>query len=145
MALTDNKIRKMERPDLEIPIRLNVAAGENIFVGAIVALDGSGNAINALITGAEFFMGITPNGFDNTGGGITTDTPLEVVKGQIEELTMDSSPSDVDLGKKVYYTDDDKVSLTIVVTTGIPESQVGVLRQIVSGTTVDVDTSKAIT
>ncbi len=145
MALTANKEQITIRPDTLKPIRnMNVASSTEIFEGAIVAVDASGDAINGPTTGAFLFMGFARGTVNNTGAA-TTDTPLRVEKGALEQLTMDSAPSDVDLGKPVYYTDDDEVSLTIVVTTGVAGSQVGVLHSIVSGTTIFVDTQKSIT
>ncbi len=145
MALTANKETITVRPDMLKPVRnMNVASATEIFAGAMVVVDGSGDAINAPATGALLWMGFARNFVNNTGAA-TTDTPLLVEKGAVEQLTMDSGPSDVDLGKPVYYTDDDEISLTIVPSTGVAGSQVGVLHSIVSGTTVLVDTQKSIT
>lgn len=146
MALTDNKSREIQRPDLSIPTNINAKGTIKFFRGAII-VNNAGEADNAPVTGALPFLGFARAFLDLTGLASQTNKDFQIEKGAIEKMVMDVAPSETDIGKKVYYVADDKVSLTIVVTTGVPESQVGVLHEIETAGGVDVfiDTSKAIT
>ena len=76
MALTSPKdSRSLKNLDNTSIIRpFNVAASIEIVEGAIVSLDGSGNAINAVSTSR--CIGIAHNSFNNTVASPTTNTPL---------------------------------------------------------------------
>jgi hypothetical protein len=143
MALTSAKERSVKNTGNHVKYRnMNVTGAITIYQGAIVAISGA-NAINAPATGAAFFMGIAQNTVTNTSG-TTTDAPLNVESGQLERFTLSTTPTDADLGKKVYYVADDSVSLTIVGGTGVAESQVGIIASLITGDDIWVDTTKAV-
>jgi len=146
MALTSAKKRKVT-PLGRDPIvkHFNIATATTIFAGAHVSLNATnGEAKNAPVTGAEFYMGIAQNTVDNQTGSSTTDFPLIVETESIERMVMDVAPDPEDIGQPVYYTDNDEVSLTIVAVTGVAQSQVGILTKIISGTDVQILQNKAV-
>ncbi len=146
MALSDNKERKFQQAQLIKKFNMNVAANTEIFEGAAIALDADGNAIPAPATGAFSFMGIAANYVDNLAPiDATTNFPLVVDSGQIEQMTMDVAPDPEDIRGALFYTDDNEVSFTKVAVTGVAGSQVGILWKIIDGTEVLVDLSKALT
>jgi hypothetical protein len=96
-----------------------------LYNGAIVTLNATGEGAPADPARLEFFMGIARDGYDNTGGAATTDHELIVETGHIELMKFNGAITDADIGKKVWYVDDEFVTLTDPVT--IAQAQVGVL------------------
>jgi len=135
-ALTAHKQRKFERPGTGVTIYLDVPALTKIFAGAIVVKNASGQGINPIGTdGADFFVGISVDGFDNSANALATTTkPLRVEYGAIESLVIAAAVA-VDIRKLVYATDSALVTLTAG-TAAI----VGRIARIVSSTEVMIDT-----
>lgn len=125
MALTENTLHDGQRPDLSKPRPPEtVAATTEIFAGAFVAFDGSGDLVNAPATGALTFAGIANNYYNNTGVGATTTNVLEFEPMELLKYAVTGAAA-TNIGEKVYYTDDDALSMTIVPATGVAGSQVG--------------------
>jgi hypothetical protein len=141
MALTDNTVHEFQRPDNAKRRQMNVAASTTIYKGAFVVIDGSGNVINAPVTGANVFVGIAENYYANTVASPTTDEPLTV---RFEDLLKHAvtGGTAANITAKVYYTDNDALSTTIVPSTGVVGSQVGRLHAIHKDGTPIVDLSK---
>jgi hypothetical protein len=141
MAATDNITITGQRPDLSKPRPpATIAASTEIFAGSFVAADGSGDAVPAPATGALTFLGVAKNYYNNTGAATTTKViefePVEILKYAVTGAAV------TNIGAKVYYTDDDALSMTIVGGTGVAGSQVGRLHGLHEDGTPLVDLSK---
>ena len=102
MALATNKSRSITRPDLALERQLEVAAANTIYEGAIVAIDGSGNAI--VPTGSEICVGIA------AGAAEATET-VRIQFNHVEELTL-TGADDSAVGILLYATDDNTLTAT---------------------------------
>lgn len=113
MALTKAKRRITRLPDSNPTRGMQVAASVEIFAGAIVAMDASGFAIPAPATQDAEFAGIAKEGFDNSASLTETDEKeLEIEAGHLEKILLNTTPALTDIGKAVYYVDDEKVTFT---------------------------------
>ncbi len=129
MALTDNLRRKTADDVLkERGIRMNMNAASEIFEGSIVYRDNTtGRAVITGATGNNRVAGIARNHVNNTGA-ITTDKPLFVVRGHLEEMTVGGTSASTE-GDPVYAVIDDDANLT-----SASRSLVGFVYEHISGT-----------
>lgn len=135
-ALTAAKIRFAQLQEGSSTRNVDVAAGAVIWQGAIVAGTATG-AVPAPGAQNEPFIGIAKFSYDNTGAALTTDQPLELEVGQMELLTLSTTPVQDDLGKPVYYVDDQTVTLTPPADL---TTRVGTIARIKSGSLIYVNT-----
>jgi hypothetical protein len=143
MALSRHIQRYFKKIDPQPTVRnLDVEAAAVIYNGAIISLNATGEAAPADPARGEFFMGIARDGYDNTGGAATTGHELIVETGHIERMKFNGAITDADIGKKVWYVDDEFVTLTDPVT--IAQAQVGVLVAVEATPLGWVDLSKAV-
>jgi hypothetical protein len=140
MALSANKERHVQKPENARIRNMDVAAATTIYAGAIVAADAAGNAIAAPAAQNAEFMGVAVRGYANAGA-ITTDLPLAVEISQVERFAIVGA-TDANLGLPAYYVDDETV--TVAVPADLT-TQVGTILQVLSATSVRVDTAKSIT
>lgn len=131
MALTANKERITQRPDLAFETYFNVAASLEIFQGALLSVDASGNIVKAVSTAR--CAGVAYEYYNNTVASPTTTKPLRVEYNHIEQFTL-AGVTDAAIDTLVYATADD--TLTLTPNTCI----VGYIRKI-SGTTIWVEVS----
>ncbi len=142
MALTDNITVTFQRPDLSKPSPpMNAAAAVELFTGAFLCFDGSGDIVPAPVTGALVFAGVSKEHIDNLTGAITTDKPVEFQTVEILKYAV-TGADNTNIGDKVYYTDDNVLSMTIVPSTGVAGSQVGRLHGFDTDSTALTDFSK---
>lgn len=141
MAATDNITLDSQRPDLSKPRSpATIAAATEIFAGSFVAADGSGDAVPGPATGALTFLGVAKNYYNNAGGATTAKViefdNIEILKYAVTGAAV------TNIGVKVYYTDDNVLSTTIVGGTGVAGSQVGRLHGFHEDGTALTDLSK---
>ena len=136
MALAADLVRKMQYPQ-PIIRNLNVAAAETIYKGAIVAIDAAGDAIAAPAAQNEEFVGIAEESYDNSAGAITTGNPLQVRCSGLVEMTL-AAVTDADLGKAVYYVDDETGTVTAPAD---KTTRVGTVARVISATVAMVNLS----
>lgn len=100
-------------------IAVQVAAGANIFAGAMVAANSTGFAIPASDTSGIVVMGISEEAADNTSGA---DGALEIRirKGTFELLTAGTVVDQADVGRRVFVSDDATVEKAAGVVNNIP-------------------------
>jgi hypothetical protein len=141
MALSANKTRTVQKPELSKKRNLNVAASTTIYRGAIVCKDASGNAVAAPAGQTLDFMGVAIDGYDNTVALATTERELALETGHLELFTFDAAIDDTDLGSPVWYKDDGTVTLTDPTST----TQMGILQRVKATPLGWVDLSKSET
>jgi hypothetical protein len=138
-----NRTLVTQYPNLATPRPpLKVADGETIYKGDFVALDSSGDAIQAPTTGASTFLGIAKNYYDNaSGGAVTSERVLhfQPVAFLVQAVTGATTAT---IGAKVYYTGAQTLSMTKVASTGVEGSQVGRLHGFTVDDTPIIDLTK---
>lgn len=129
MALTDNPRRKTADDFLKNrQDNMDMNAASEIFVGSIVYSDAAtGRAVITSNSGANRVAGIAKNHINNTGA-ITTDVPLFVERGHLEEMTVGGSSASTK-GDAVYGDIDDDANLT-----STSRSLIGFIHEHISGT-----------
>lgn len=110
----------------------DVAAGEIIYDGALVAFDASGNIVPLSDTADLTFAGVARKGADNSGGSAGDETVYIVPKGEIK-VTLDNALAASGLMSTVLYAVDDQTLDVVGNTTNDIPVGVGVERT--SGTT----------
>lgn len=138
-ALTVNKKRRPQT-NFSRNRKFKVAATTEIFEGAMVAIDAAGNLVPA--SGILRFVGIAAHDFDNSAGAITVDRVIAVNIGQIEQVNAGVAPDPEDIGLPAFFTDDNTITITPPIAPALQNAMVGTLYDIISGTTVEIDTSK---
>ena len=130
MALSDNIQRKTADEQVkERGINLNMNATSEIFMGSIVYRDAAtGRAVITGAGGANRVAGIAQNHVNNTGA-ITTDKPLHVERGHLEEMTVGGTSASTE-GDPVYGVIDDDANLT-----SASRSLIGFVYEHITGTT----------
>jgi hypothetical protein len=87
-----------------------VVASDIIYEGALVALDDSGRAAPGVVT--NDFVGFCAKKADNSGGASGSEINAQVrTRGKVK-LTVVGATGIVDVGKLVYFTDDNVFTLT---------------------------------
>jgi len=131
VALTDNKeVSEKHRRLIENP----VAGSSTIFKGAIVMGNASGFLAPAASLAGATMAGMAYEKADNSNGA-AGDIDCKLLREGLFELAG-SGFTQADIGKVVYATDDQTVSLTQAVG---DEVAVGKIAQVVSATSVFVD------
>lgn len=105
-----------------------MAASITIFEGALVVLNASGNATNAVDTASHIFVGICTNTVTN---GVTAGAVLVEVEYGHEELLTSSATLASVTGAPAVVTDNDSVT---TVALGTNDIKVGVVTEFVSAT-----------
>ncbi len=131
-ALTDN--RQTERRDGDI---LQLEGGIDIvYRGGMVALDTAGYAVAAQDTASFIFSGVAWEKMDNSGGS-NGDKEVRVQRSGLFSFAC-TGMAITDIGKRVYVSDDQTVTLT-------PGNvYCGIIAQFVSSTEVLVDIGPAV-
>lgn len=121
-ALTDHRDgtywRNIDESNILGPF--DVAAGETIYDGALVAFDASGDIVPLSDTANLTFAGIARKGADNSGGSAGDETVYVIPKGEVL-VTLGAALAASGLFGTVLYGDDDQ-TLDVVanVTNNIP-------------------------
>src|SRR4030066_266949 len=88
-ALTANKLdRRIENPDSGYVQMLNVNASTTIYEGGACFLDTATGCVTKTYNIAHPFIGIAENGYANTAVVATTNSPLKVRYGHIEQIPL---------------------------------------------------------
>ena len=112
MALSaDGLDRQIENPDAGFEQTLDVAASVTIYEGGACFRNASGHAVPTTSTGTFPFLGMAVDQVDNSSGSITTDKPLRVRYGHIEEVTI-TGVTVANIADLVYATDDNTFTLS---------------------------------
>lgn len=109
-----------------------VAASTTIFLGSLVNLDASGNAVAGTDAASRSFVGVAAEYIDNSDGS-AGDLSICVQTGQLEKLNHSALVA-ADKGKNVVISDDNTVTDTAAATNDV---KVGTLMTI-SGSTCEV-------
>ena len=110
MALTQDR-NTPRRPGDQIAVP--VAAGANIYAGALVVANASGFAAPGTTATGLTYLGRADEAADNTGGA-DGDITLQVRRGVPFQFKNDGSDpvTQASLGKACYITDDETVAAT---------------------------------
>lgn len=101
-------------------VSYDVAAGEQIFLGALVNLDSAGDAVAGTDSATDIgFAGVAIESVDNTGGA-AGDVTVQVRRGGLHRYTADTSTlAETDVGTLVHVENDLSVALAADVTNNV--------------------------
>lgn len=103
----------------ERSISVKVAAGANIFAGAVVASNSSGFSVPASDSAGLVVQGIAERAADNTTGA-DGDLSLRLRKGTFELKTAGTVVDQADISRTVFVSDDATVEKAAGVVNNIP-------------------------
>ena len=109
-ALTENSMRNTQKPLVPIKTYFDVPASTEIFKGAICHINAAGEATPVDGVATKIVAGIAAE-YYKSGASATTNKPLPVEFNHLVWLPT-GALTKADIGKAVYASDDNTVTLT---------------------------------